>query len=91
LCYAITDVFDRTLDDGDSHLTARSSDESSYVVRVACEYHRFPAKSYCHHNGVNDIRSSALAEQPSCFVRLAFAKRDDRASRQETPELGLLW
>ena len=50
-----------TSDGDDSHLTARSSDQSFYVIRVACENHRFVAKGYCHHNGVNDIRSSTLA------------------------------
>ena len=48
-------------DGDDSDFTAGSSDKSSHVVRVACENHRILAKGYCHHNGVNDIRSSALA------------------------------
>lgn len=74
----------------DRDLAARSPDKPFYVVRVTRENHRFLANRYGHHNGVNDIRGSGLPEQPSCFVRLAFAERNDRAPGQEAPELGLL-
>jgi hypothetical protein len=48
------------------------------------------AKGYRHHNGVNDIRGSAHTQQPPCFVRLDLAKRNDHATGQKSPELGLL-
>jgi len=81
----------RYISNGDhSDFAARSPDEPFYVVWVACENHGFLAKSYRHHNGVNDIRRSSQAEQPPCFMRLALAKRNDLAPSQEAPELGLL-
>jgi hypothetical protein len=55
------ELFHYLSDGDDSDLTAGSSDKSFYVIRVACENHRFQAKGHCHHNGVNDIRCSALA------------------------------
>ena len=78
-------------DSDHSDFATRSPDEPFHVVWVACENHGFLTKSYRHHNGVNDIRRSGHAKQPSRFVRLALAKRNDHATSQEAPELGLLW
>ena len=44
----------------DSDVTARSHDKPFYVVRVACQNYCVLAKGYCDHNGINDVRSSAL-------------------------------
>src|SRR5436309_3114122 len=74
-----------------SELTPRSPDKPFYVIRVACENYRFLANGCRHHDGVNDIRSPSLAQQPSCFVSLASAKRNDHTPGQEAPELGLPW
>ena len=81
----------RYISDSDhSDFAPRSPDEPSYVVWVACENDGSLANSYRHHNGVNDIRRSGHAKQPPCLVRLALAKRNDHATGQEAPELGLV-
>ena len=68
-------------DGDDRHVAATSRDKKFNVGWVAGKNDRFLAKRDRHHHGVNDIYSSGFAEQPSCFVRLAFAKRNDRAPR----------
>jgi hypothetical protein len=60
-------------DSDHSDFATRSPDEPFHVVWVARENYGFLAKSYRHHNGVNDIRRSGYAKQPPCFVRLALA------------------
>lgn len=77
-------------DRDDSGFAAESSDKPLDVLRIACENYRLMAKGCRHHNGVYHIRSSGFAQQPSCFMRHAFVKRNDHAARQEAPELGLL-
>ena len=76
---------------GHSDLTAGGTQQPLYVVWVAGENRRLLAKGYGDHGRIDNIRGSAFAQQPSRFVRLAFAERNDRAPRQESPELGLLW
>ena len=68
-----------------------SPDEPFHADAVACENHGFLAKSRRHHNRINHIRRSGQAKQSPCFVRLALTKRNDRATSQEAPELGLFW
>jgi hypothetical protein len=52
----------RTSDGNHRDLAARSFDKPPYVIRVACENHRFLANRCRHHNGVNDICSSGFAQ-----------------------------
>jgi len=77
-------------DSDDSDFAPRSPDEPSYVVRVACENRSFLPKGCGHHNGVDDIRRFGHPQQSPGFVSLGFAKRNDHATSQEAPELGLL-
>ena len=76
-------------DHGD--FAARSSDKPFYVVRVARENRRFPAKSSRHHYGIDDIGGSGLAEQASRIVGVVLARGNNGTATQEAPELGLLW
>jgi hypothetical protein len=48
-------------DSDNSGIPARSPDQPLYIVRVACEDHRFLTNGDYHHDGVNDICSSGLA------------------------------
>ena len=82
--------FRHVSDSGDSHFAARGRREPFYVGHIARQNHSLVAHSHRHHNGVNDVRHSGLAQQAPCFVGLPLAKRHDQAAGQETPELDLL-
>ena len=84
-----TGCFRNRLDGDDGDLTPRCHYKTFHVVQVAGENHRVLAKGDSDNNGVDDIGSSALAKQSSCFVRLAFIQRNDCAASQKPPELDL--
>ena len=83
-------VLTRKSDSDHSDFATGSPDEPFHVDPVACKNHGFLAKSRRHDHGIDHIRRSGQAQQSPCFMRLALTERNDRATSQEAPELGLL-